>query len=192
MPELTLYRIEVKESNKSRSYWAADGRFHELEEGLRSADILILPWENFREDEQFLYPQGTADFCKKLSNVIDQEVLLVALEGQYSEIALHSKCWRVPTIMLNKVLLPAAGSLLAMAIYGALDSVQENDSVEINLLVEGDNGQCFEFSYKGPPSRSIDSLLNEAENCFPDVGPLPRLNDGDASKAIDDETGKIV
>lgn len=192
MPEPILYKIEVKESSKSRSYWASEGRFPELQEGLRSADILILPWENFRENERFLYPQGTADFYKKLSSVVEQEVLLVALQGQYTEIALHSKSWRVPTIMMNKLLLPAAASLLAMAIYGALDNVMEDDSVEIDLIVEGDNGRCIELSYKGPPSRSIDSLLSEAENCFPEVGPLPRLNDGYANPTTRDDSGEIV
>ncbi len=192
MPEPTLFKIEVKESNKSRSYWSTEGRFPELQSSLRSADILILPWEDFREGEKFLYPQGTAEFYKKLSSVVEHQVLLVALEGQYTEIALHSKSWRVPTIMLDKVLLPAAASLLAMAIYGALDNVQDDDSVEINLLVEGDNGRCVEFSYKGPPSRSIDTVLKEAENCFPEFAPLPRLHDRSGDEAASDESGHIV
>lgn len=192
MPEPTLFKIEVKESSRTRSYWLTEGRFPELQADLRSADILILPWEDFRESEKFLYPQGTADFYKKLSSVVDHDVFLVALEGQYTEIALHSKSWRVPTIMMNKVLLPAAGSLLAMAIYGALDNVQEDDSVEINLLVEGDNGRCIEFSYKGPPSRSINSLLKEAENCFPELGPLPTLDDRRNGEMTSNESGEIV
>lgn len=182
MPEQILFKIEVKESKRTRSYWEDEARFPSLREGLRSADILILPWEDFRDGHDFLYPQGTSELYKSLLSAVDAKVILVAVEEEYREIALHSRSWRLPTILVDKVFLPAVAGVLAMAIYGAFETIGEDDSIEISLLVEGDNGRCVELSYQGPPSRSIESILSEVESCFPELAPLPKPDNSSIEK----------
>lgn len=169
MPEKTFFKIVVKESARDRDYWLRRERFAPLTEGFRTADIVVVPWLDFRDEGVDVFPQGTTDFYRRLQAQTDFSVFLAATEESYREIALHADLKRLPTIILNKLAYPAfagaIGSLLAAAAVST-----PTDSVSIDLILEGDNGTCIELSYEGPANESLRTLLEQAKRCLPDQG----------------------
>lgn len=116
MPGLskTLLSLNVSESEKDRGYWASRPWVSAMTaEKIRSADVLVVPWEDFRPESPALFPQGTTDFVGALK-AGDLGAVEVAVDQEnYAEIALHADEWRLPTLVCSTVLLPILLNLLS-------------------------------------------------------------------------------
>ena len=63
-----LFRLEVSETDRARAYWAAKPwATGELRDQIGSADLVIVPWEGFREDKPALFPECASDVIRTLS-----------------------------------------------------------------------------------------------------------------------------
>ncbi len=168
MLERTLFDVTVKESEQNRGYWASREWIGNAAEVVRSSEILIVPWEDFREGVTVLFPQGTGDLMKRMRAAGADIALAVPFE-LYSEIALHAHAWRFPTLLVKFVLLPAVASLLAAEVHDVITKAAPSDIVEMKVIVEGDHGKCISIEYKGEPGRALDTLTREAERCLPRI-----------------------
>lgn len=166
--ERTFLHIDVKETSHNREYWASRPFLGDQAAKVRSADILIVPWEDFREGQAVLFPQGTSDFFLRLQKA-GADVALAVDSKQYAEIALHAKAWRIPTLVVSALLLPALAGFLGDVLHDAVTDVGANDTIEMKVIVEGSNGRCISVDYKGAPSRALDTILDEAERCLPEI-----------------------
>jgi hypothetical protein len=94
----TLYSVEVSETDRNREYWATrTGITAETIAAIRSADLVVVPWENFREGQSSLFPQGSARHIKVLQQALPERKIAIAVEPiAYQEIALHAREWRWP------------------------------------------------------------------------------------------------
>jgi len=166
----TVFSLSIAETDCSRDYWATrEWVSPAAQADIRSSAIIAVPWENFRDGEKALFPQGTADVIALVRKAFNDKEIAVGIDREfYKEIALHGREWRLPTFLVTAVLVPALVQVLGNRIDNALFSPTEKDSVEVELIVEGSRGRCMSLKYKGPPSRLIETLTNETKNCFPD------------------------
>lgn len=169
MLERTLYSVDVKESDRGREYWAARPWIGAALEGVRTAPILVVPWEDMRENLPVAFPQGTDAFVKRLRARGEFDFAIAATPEVYAEISLHSKVWRFPTLLVTHLLLPALAGALGDEIHDVIQKGSSNDTVELRVIVEGDHGKAISIEYKGPPSRAVDTLTTEAGRHLPAI-----------------------
>lgn len=159
----TLFKLEVAETNRGRSYWATRP-WLSSGEAIRAADIIIVPWEKFREDRDALFPQGTGDFMKEIAADADGVRIAIAAEpDQYEEVALYANELRWPTVFVSVVALPLLINLLSARIDRIIEPDQK--TIEMEILVEGLQGKCLSIKYKGPPSTMLDNVLQHSKSC---------------------------
>lgn len=166
----TFLSIDVKESVRGRDYWATRKWVDsETQEKIRSADIVIVPWENFR-DRPALFPQETDEIFQLLNEEMDTStVAMGAPKNAYEEIALHSQDFKLPTIFVTALLLPTLAQILGNRIDRALPGYTSDSTIEMEVIVEGKRGNCISIKYKGPKDDLAPTLLKQTERCLPKV-----------------------
>lgn len=165
--ERTLFQVSVKESEKNREYWLQRPWISDRKQEVMAADVLLVPWENFRENEPALFPQGTAQIYQAISKMGDISFGLASDEQEYREIALHSKLSRLPQMVVTTLMLPALAGMLGNLMSDSVHGGKPDDLVEFKVIVQGTNGRCIDIEYKGPATRLADTLIDEVERCFP-------------------------
>ena len=174
--KITLLRVDVSETEKDREYWATRPWVSdELVQRLRAADVLIIPWENFREGRPALFPQGTTDFLNTLVRHLPDKAFAVAVDKErFEEIALHARQTRWPTVMVTVVLLPLLVNVLTELTKKLIEEHPNEQKVQMRVLVEGKHGQCIEISYEGPANDLARTLTQQADKCLPQLEDTPR------------------
>jgi hypothetical protein len=165
----TLLAIDVTETDKGKDYWASRPWLSN-DEDVRAADVLIVPWENFREEKPALFPQGTGDFYRELlAGLANHRIAVAVDQAKYEELALHADELRLPTLFITLVALPFVINLLSAKIDRLLSDPSPVSLVEMQVIVEGQQGPCLSIKYKGPPSGMIETISKQAANCLPKV-----------------------
>jgi hypothetical protein len=163
----TLFHVEVKESSQGRSYWLDRPWMQTQRLAARDADILVVPWENFREGFPAVFPQGTSQFVVQLREATGSTVAIAIDKDQYVEITLHSNVKRYATLLVTLVALPTVASTIGNLLSHAIEGAKPDDTVELKLLVEDHGDKCISIEYKGPPGRAVETVVKEAERCLP-------------------------
>lgn len=181
---------------RGRSYWIDRANLPAEEEAVaRSADVLILPWEKFRDDRD-LFPAETTGIVQFLrEQLADRRVAIAATEDHYLEIHLHADEHRLPSILVSAVLLPLVINLVAN--YCSSRWMPHDDIVEIQLFVESRGKPCVLLKYKGKFEEFSERMVAEAERCFTapphDAAIHPHLHRGnhssDAPKKVPKRSG---
>jgi hypothetical protein len=172
----TLYEIRVKETDRNREYWVSRPWLADRRDEVREAAILIVPWENFRNEEATLFPRGTTDVAARIREVSGVSVAIAVDRLAYKEIMLHSKEHRLPTIFVREVLLPTLVGILATLAADAVMHGTPNDTVEVSVIVEGEQGRCISVEYKGPATRLAETVVKETERCLPPKLPVGKVS----------------
>ncbi|MBY5524296.1 hypothetical protein [Rhizobium leguminosarum] len=155
-------KFEVKETSQGIGHWLDQPWVDEAQRaGLIKASILALPHTG--EAEGPVFPIGTAEFIERLREALGAEATLaVAIRSDdYQELALHSKAWRLPTLLLTVGVLPVALNILANRIDELLPGHKTGDTMEVTLIVEGPNNKALKLHYKGD-ARQLGPMLNTA------------------------------
>lgn len=187
-----VFSVKVSETSRDRDYWATRAWASErTRDNIRSADVLILPWENFRDNKPALFPQGTPKITRALcSDLRDKKIALGIDDKYYEEITLHADHIRWPTILVTSLLLPALASVIGNRIDRALPGYSEEKTeernqsklaaadkiIELEVIVEGKRGHCISIKYEGPVNKVVDTVLAQATSCLPHVEAKPRRN----------------
>ncbi len=169
MLERNLFQVDVRESEQGRGYWASRDWIGAAEAGVRSADIVVVPWEGVKENLPISFPQGTSDFVRKLKQAGLGEVALAATPETYVELALHAKSWRFPTLVLTALAFPTLAGFLSTEMHELVHEAKPNDRVELKIIVEGDHGKSISVDYKGPPGRAVETITSEVERYLPAI-----------------------
>jgi hypothetical protein len=155
-------KFEVKETSEGIGHWLSRPWVDEAQRsGLIKATILALPHTGGEEGPVF--PVGTADFIERLREALGAEATLaVAIRSDdYQELSLHSKAWRLPTLLLTAGVVPVALNILANRIDELLPGHKAGDTTEVTLIVEGPNNKALKLHYKGDASQ-LGPMLNTA------------------------------
>ncbi|WP_147487896.1 hypothetical protein [Burkholderia pseudomallei] len=160
--EKNYLSLNVSDSDKNLQYWLAQPYVNEdLATQIKRADVLVLPWEDFRPDEPVLFPNGSTDFYRRLAIAVGSErVTLVATPDLYREIALHANVWRFPALFVTVVALPILVNVISSEIDSRLH--HKDDKVELNLVVSAANHHCVQIDYKGPADGAVEKLADAA------------------------------
>ncbi|MDF2797387.1 MAG: hypothetical protein K0R85_131 [Devosia sp.] len=161
--------VEVQQSDFSRSYWVSRTWMSSASAAaLQNADVIVVPWEDFRPNRPALFPEGTSDLVRHLRHGVSIGVAID--QDKYEEIALYSNAWRLPTLICTYAVIPLLVNLLSNEVDRRFIFKQEETPVSIvsvELIVEGPLGQCVSIKYNGPANKLPDELLKQVDACFP-------------------------
>lgn len=163
--EKILLNIEVKETERNRNYWASRAQELLIEGDVRKSQILVLPWEKFRDDQD-VFPEKTTDFYRYLTQNLAESPIVFSSTAEYKEIALHSFELRLPKLFVQYAVLPIVLGLATNYAYDYLGQSNAPGAVEIELIVEDAQGKCFNMHYKGAAENLSDEILKNAERCI--------------------------
>jgi hypothetical protein len=162
-------KFEVTETSEGMGYWLDRPWVDEAQRpALVGAAILALPQEGDEENGP-VFPEGSAGFIERFREALGGDAVLgVAIRaGDYQELALHSKAWRLPTLLLTYGVLPVALSILANRIDELLPGHKTGDTAEVTLIVEGPHHKALKLHYKGD-ARQMGQMLQDTVTRFID------------------------
>lgn len=163
------FSVTTSESSEDLHYWATRDSFNETtRQRIMAADIILIPWDRKRDEIGDSFPSGTEEFFKEIQESVGiGRIALAANEGEFSELALHSNEVRFPTLLATIVILPIALNLLSSQIDRYMTSPKPPATIEMSLVIDGQDGNCVKIDYKGPPKDLIATFEDQINRCFP-------------------------
>jgi hypothetical protein len=152
-------KFEVRETDEGVGYWLDRPWVDAAQRpGLLAAQIVAVP--DHGADDGPMFPEGSGDFLARFREVLgDTADLAVAIRSsEYQELALHSKAWRLPTLILKYGIFPIALNIFANRLDELLPGHQKGDTAEMTLIIEGPNHKALKLEYKGDPAQMVPML----------------------------------
>ena len=94
-----IYQVEdsniTLDSIKQKEYYPK-----ELDNEICSADALFIPFENFRDDYDILFAEGTKELFQYLRKA-EQKIEVIVKDEDFKEIELHDSSYLISTIFFS-------------------------------------------------------------------------------------------
>jgi hypothetical protein len=163
-----LLSITVSETRRNRAYWASQPWVTGAKiADLRSADLVMFPWESKGDNSPPLYPRGSAELFRTLAqNLLNSTLTLGVAEQEYFEMSQHADEWRLPTLLVSSFLLPMLAQILGNEIDRWISQSDSDAVLQTEMIIEGHRGRCISFKYKGPPSKFLDTMSEYVADCL--------------------------
>lgn len=163
--EKLILEFKVTETSHDRQYWVS--RPYDSDPNTRaqtqSADVLLYPWEQFREQND-LFPAGTTEFFKYLGRELPHQAIAVAMdEDKYQEISLHAHEFRLPSLFIKEALVAIVVSTCTEYLLHR-HAHPINDIAQLEIIIEAPSRPCIKVSYKGPVGQLTDRILDEVKS----------------------------
>lgn len=139
----------------------------EIKDAANSAEIVFYPLLNFRDQVEQSFYAGTIDLFQYVITHMPQEhrIAIACDEDQYQEIALYSKLHRLGIYIISVIAAPVFVNVISNYISEQLKA-SNDDQVEINLIIESNDGKTQRIEYSGSAenfitlSDKINNLVN--------------------------------
>lgn len=155
--------ITVERTEKGREYWAKRPFVGDLIAGrIRDADLVIVPWEGFRDFDGPVFPVGTESFYTFMKeNMPSGSIVEVAVDDdKYTEVALHGAL-----VIVGTVLVTGLGGIALNVISGLITEYVKSrfpkmfvpqasasaDRIRVQVIVDSVSGGVLGMTYEGPP-----------------------------------------
>lgn len=180
--------LEVSATEKNSSFWLGQGLARQNFREVSAAEVLIVPFKDFREGVPFAFHQDTPSFARYLAkNLAGQaKIEVLADDEEYIEIALHGASIRLSTIVVSAVIAPVMINLLSSYIYDELKA-KPGDTVEMSLVIEDNHCRAMHVGFKGDAKDFVsaaDRVRQIARECMEPKGraaPQPLRSIGDST-----------
>jgi hypothetical protein len=123
----------------------------ELLEKIKAADILLLPYADFRGYQNCLFPEQTYQFYTHLMKEAKKQSLSVDLavsDEDYKEIELHADVVNIADILIQWVLFPLTINMVSSYLYDLVQQRKKKMNANIKITVEK-NGKAKTVSFEG-------------------------------------------
>lgn len=131
---------------------------------VNKANMLLYPYENFRENEKLLFPETTREFFDYLkANAPDDLIPEVAVDDDdFQEIELHDITIIIPSFIVTSIMLPIAINLVSNFIQKIIDKrAQKKANAKLEIVISEKNKK---IKYDGPAGEMKDILLEAVKH----------------------------
>lgn len=125
--------------------------FPELLEKIKAADILLLPYADFRGYQNCLFPEQTYQFYTHLMKEAKKQSLTVDLavsDEDYKEIELHADVVNIADVLIQWVLFPVVTGMISTYLYDLVRQRKKKMNANIKISVEK-NGKAKTIHFEG-------------------------------------------
>lgn len=139
---------------------------------IKKANILLLPYEDFREGVEYCFTEYAMEFLQYLRTNSDDRVIadIAISDEKYCAIEMHSLLLDVGIFIATNVVLSAAVNILSSFIYDKIKSMhekRENVNVRVEIIVQNENGASKSIKYDGLAS-DFDAVKSTVEKIIDD------------------------
>lgn len=141
----------------------------ELIENIKKAEILFLPYEDFRERNEFLFAEETyklySYFLEHKQNA-DLNVDICSSDENYYELELHAEVINIPLLIVQWLVLPTVTSMIGSYLFGKMVKFMKNDmNTKVSITVEKD-GKAKTIHYEGSAKDFESTMKSIDEHIF--------------------------
>lgn len=122
-----------------------------LLEKVKKADILLLPYADFRGYQNCLFPEQTYQFYSHLVKEAEKQSLSVDLavsDEDYKEIELHADVVNIADVLVQWVLFPTLTGMISAYLYDLVRQRKKKMNANIKITVDK-NGKAKAVSFEG-------------------------------------------
>ena len=155
------------DTDKGFRYWSSvAGLSEETRANILRADIVLVPYESFRDHPGPLFPAGTAELFQFFKDNLPSgnEAELAVEDEDFRELSLHYDLVTIASCVVKAVAAPIVVKLIADWIVKRLGSRLNSSEVRASLTVvqtDGDQCKLVQFSYNGPAA-TFETIANDA------------------------------
>lgn len=123
----------------------------ELLDKIKAANILLLPYEDFRGYHNCLFPEQTYQFYTNLMKEAKKQNLSVEIlvsDEDYKEIELHADVVNIADILIQWVIFPVVTGMISSYLYELVRQHKKKMNAKIKINVEK-NGKTKTVSFEG-------------------------------------------
>lgn len=154
------------ESNETSKIEITDGKYtfsdiyqkdytpHEIIDVIKQADILILPYEGFRDRSDYLFPEETFKLYDYIKGAIQVQgesltVEICSSDEEYKELELHADVINIANIIVNSSVYAIVVGIITSYLYDKLKKYNKKDiNTNVSITVETD-GESKTIRYEG-------------------------------------------
>jgi len=143
--------LKITESSVTfEDFYSKDYFPKELEGAIKKANMLILPYEGFRDFEKPVFPEETQKFFHFLREKGDPSLItdICISDEDYFELELHADLIVIPMMILSSFVLPVTINVVSDYISSKIESRNRNTELKVKAtftVVNGDSSKIFEF-----------------------------------------------
>lgn len=140
----------------------------ELLEKIKTADILLLPYADFRGYQNCLFPEQTYQFFTHLMKEAKKQSLSVDLavsDEDYKEIELHADVVNLADIIIQWVLFPVVINMISSYLYDLVQQRKKKMKANIKITVEK-SGKARTVNFEGDIESFERAMKNLDETIF--------------------------
>ena len=139
---------------------------------IKKADILLLPQKNFKNFNDYFFPEETMSFFNYLKDNALKNNTIVEIcisDEKYNELELHADLVVLATVFVTAYALPVLVNLTSSYLENKFkNSYEDNQNVKIKINVEK-NGESKSVDYEGPVKEFESTMKSIYENFFKEV-----------------------
>ncbi|MEC2744709.1 hypothetical protein P9Z56_29175 [Bacillus cereus] len=131
----------------------------ELEEDVKKANFLLIPYDGFKSLNAPVFPEDTMKFYQFIKESSNHEFIgeICIADEEYAELELHSDLITLAAMLLDKAVLPIAIGLITNYIDRKVQQRKTDVKVKVNMtVVDGDKSTSI--SYEGDADKFEETI----------------------------------
>lgn len=139
---------------------------------IKSANLLIIPIEGYRDEPSVVFPETTKDFYDfiKKNEADGLKSDIVIADSEFKNLELHSMLINLAPVIVNSIFLPLAINLISSFLYDMIKKFRrkkEESSAKVSVIVEETKTKkSKKITYEGPISEFKDSVEPLVKDLF--------------------------
>jgi hypothetical protein len=163
--------VETKESDLTfESISTKEYYPKELDDSIIKANVLLVPFENFRSGYNALFPENTKELFDYLKdNENDKlKVEIIANDDTFKEIELHDATILITSFLVTSIIAPFVINLISNFVYDKIKSREKKaKDVQVKMDVyyqKKRNEKSIKITYDGPADKMEEIITKTIEN----------------------------
>lgn len=120
-------------------------------ENIKQASLLILPYENYRDDLPLCFPEYTEELYRYLHSHSEISTEICVRDADFQILELHASIIKLGEFLIKDIIFPIVINLFSSFLYykaKSLNQTPKETGVDVNLLIDKE-GKCREVRYSG-------------------------------------------
>jgi hypothetical protein len=194
---MTDSKCDVSETSEDFLHWSSvDGLSQGTRTNILNSDVVVVPYNGFRDYQGPLFPAGTAEFFQYLKANLPsgKEAELAVEDEDFRELSLHFDVVTIATCVVKYAAVPLLVKLLSDWISKRVGSRANSAEVRASLVVvltDGNESKSIQFSYEGPAATfeaTMKSALDKTDAADPSTRNSPRKPTPSTASSADSES----
>lgn len=139
---------------------------------IKKANLIIIPNENFRDEEYVWFPETTDQFFDYIKEYSDENVIadIAISDDNFKKMELHSAVIDVATVIVKSSVYSIVINIISSFLYDLVKKYRRNaqeTSAKIKIITEEtETRKCKVITYEGPASDVKQTLEQAAKDLF--------------------------